>query len=457
MFAKSMLLQCRCGLFVAAVLSWPIILQGQSPAAPGGENYVLKTYEVGDLIINIQDHPYSESIGRAQPGGRGYGGGGFGGGGGGFFSMPDEGERVGGFGGRPGMRRLIAAPNPQFETREFQLVQYGGGVPGERGMGGGGMGGGFAGGGEGIASPVASIGMADILRVLTGTIDPASWEVNGGEGQVEPLGTSLVIWQTPKVHDRISGLLANLRDGSAERKTVTVDARWLMLDSDELDALLLPDQTGVPEVNRKRLAEFTRRPSSIRGITNCYSSQLVYLVSGTRKNVVSGFIPVVGSVESTDRDVELASGQSASFIRLVADTPSSGDAQQPRVGYQPIVEMPNFGALLEIRPTLVPSKESGGSAIVDLKSTVTVPGDPQLDQRRNAGSNEIAPVVDRIAIETQEFATTLRMPLGKPVLVGGLTYVPSSNGSEGGTRAAVGPADDPAAEKRQLYLVLEVR
>ncbi len=455
MFAKSMLLQCRCGLFVAAVLSWPIMLQGQSPAVPGGENYVLKTYEVGDLIINIQDHPYSESIGRAQPGGRGYGGGGWGGGGGGFFSMPDEGKRVGNVGGRPDTRRVVDAPKPEFETSEFQLVQYGGGVSGERGMGGGGMGGEFAGGGEGIASPVASIGMGDILRVLTGTIDSDSWEVNGGEGQVEPLGTSLVIWQTPKVHDRIGGLLANLRAGSAERKTVTVDARWLMLDSDELDSLLLPEQKGVPEVDRKRVAEFTRRPSSIRGITNCYSSQLVYLVSGTMKNTVGGYIPVVGSLESPDAGERLVSGRARPVIRLVADT--SGTRESNRVGYQPITVNTNFGALLEIRPTLVPSQPEP-TAVVDLKSTVTVPGDPQLDQGRNAGSNEIAPAVDRLAIETQEFATTLRMPLGKPVLVGGLTYVPPSNGSdEKDSRDAAGPGDDTTGEKRQLYLVLDVR
>ncbi|NLX95262.1 MAG: hypothetical protein GXY83_03710 [Rhodopirellula sp.] len=40
-----------------------------------------------------------------------------------------------------------------------------------------------------------------------------------------------------------------------------------------------------------------RRPSTIRGITHCFNGQLVYLVSGTRRNVVTSFAPVVGSID----------------------------------------------------------------------------------------------------------------------------------------------------------------
>ena len=35
--------------------------------------------------------------------------------------------------------------------------------------------------------------------------------------------------------------------------------------------------------------------------------------------------------------------------------------------------------------------------------------------------------MDRLAIDTQELATTLSVPLGKPVLVGGLTYIAPSS------------------------------
>jgi hypothetical protein len=224
------------------------------------------------------------------------------------------------------------------------------------------------------------------------------------------------------------------------------------LTSDELDTLVLPDQQALPEVDRKRLAEFTRRPGSIRGITTCFSGQLVYIVSGTRQNVVSGYIPVVGSLDAPNRTEQLASEQHQSLVRLVSDRSAVLSNSDSQVGYQPVIEKPNLGALLEIRPTRSPSNGQSPSAVVDLKSTITSPARPQPELDGNAQSAAIAPVVDRIAIETQEFATTLRMPLGKPILVGGLTYAPPSEG-----RISRSGEQEAAEETPQLYLVLEVR
>jgi hypothetical protein len=181
----------------------------------------------------------------------------------------------------------------------------------------------------------------------------------------------------------------------------------------------------------------------------------VYVVSGTTRNIVSGFIPVVGSLESPDRNSQLAKGGTDPRIRFVANAPAAGNARG--VGYQPIVERPNFGALLEIRPTLVPSAKPDVGAVVDLKSTVTVAGDTRRDAEIDTTTGQIAPQVDRVAIETQEFATTLRMPLGKPILVGGLTYIPSSAGADENNAAEQAGGEVAAAEMPQLYLVLEVR
>lgn len=431
---------CRYGLLVVAVLCLCPVSEAQNaprgsePAArpvpaQRGEEYVLRTYAVGDLVINIEDHPYSNSLQRSQLGGGGFGGGM--GGGGGMFNVPDDAGQVGGILGRA----------------SIHLAQLGGG--------GGGPGGGIE-MGSGNAGPSASITVADLLRVLTNTVAADTWAVNGGgEGEVQPLGTTLVVWQVPLVHDRISELLDKLREGSAERNTVTIDARWLVLNSDELDSLVLPDQKGVPQVDPTRLAELTRRPGSIRGITNCLSSQLVYVVSGTTRNIVSGFIPVVGSLESPDRDLQVANRGTEPRIQFVANAPAAGNARA--VGYQPIVERPNFGALLEIRPTLVPSAKPDVGAVVDLKSTVTVAGDTRSGAEIDTTTGQIAPQVDRVAIETQEFATTLRMPLGKPILVGGLTYIPSSAGAGESNGADQAGREVAAGEMPQLYLVLEVR
>lgn len=405
--------QWRNVCLILVALAWPQLAAAQTSTVKAAEPLVLRTYEVGDLILDIHDYPYSNSLqrNRTSPGALGGGGGGMGGG--------------GGFGG------------------------------------GGGGGGGFfsvpdaAGGRATAESNNAAVGVTidNLIDAIESTVAPETWaDIGGGEANIRPLGTVLVILQTPGVHDRIRDLLLQVRAASGDRRNVTLDARWLLLTSDELDSLVLPDQQALPEVDRNRLAEFTRRPGSIRGITTCFSGQLVYIVSGTRQNVVSGYIPVVGSLDAPNRTEQLASEQHQSLVRLVSDRSAVLSNSDSQVGYQPVIEKPNLGALLEIRPTRSPSNGQSPSAVVDLKSTITSPARPQPELDGNAQSAAIAPVVDRIAIETQEFATTLRMPLGKPILVGGLTYAPPSEG-----RISRSGEQEAAEETPQLYLVLEVR
>jgi hypothetical protein len=335
---------------------------------------------------------------------------------------------------------------------------------------GGGMGMGSTGGGTGnpragqnSSSAPAQITMDGILLALTSMVEPTSWDEVGGPGSVQPLGTSLLVSQTAAVHQQIEGFLKQLREGSGERKTVTIDARWLFLDSDELDELI-PPQEGGPQVDRKVLATFTRRPSSIRGLTNCFTGQLVYLVSGTRRNVVSSFIPVVGSLDRPEKTgAQYVSLKGNADYVFTVQNPLLGGGTQPNfaggiqrsVGYQPVVERPNFGTLLEIRPTLIPGDLA---AIVDLRSTITVAGEPSADLRAQPPQGPLAPMIDRIAIETQELATTLYVPLRKPMLVGGLTCVAPSIGSlRQDTKADAKQSQKAPMETPQLYLLLEVR
>jgi hypothetical protein len=235
-----------------------------------------------------------------------------------------------------------------------------------------------------------------------------------------------------------------------ERRTITIDARWLLLNSDDLDRLTATEAEGVATLDRRQLASLTRRPTTIRGLTNCFSGQLVYVVSGTRRNFISGYIPVVGSVEASRGDAQFAALRLGARVRFVADQAPLGGGKA--VGYQPIVERSTRGALLEIRPTVMRDSKS---AIVDLRSTLTIPGGQSLPVSDPSEPAPAPPVVDRVAVDTQEFATTLRVPLGAPVLVGGLTYVPPAIG----TLHDIGPdqADQSALENPQYYLVLELR
>jgi len=286
-----------------------------------------------------------------------------------------------------------------------------------------------------------------LIEAILTTVKPDYWHENGsGDGRITSVGAALVVLNTPSVHQEIEGLLTALRAGSANRRTLKIDARWLLLKSDELKTLT--DDKDSP-LNRDALEQFTRGPGSIRGMTNCFSGQLVYLVSGTRRNVVESYIPVVGSVEFEQGEERLLAQQPAAqqpaeqrsrfAVKFVSD--SSAQAGDRGVGYQPIIRTPNFGSLLEIRPTLVP----GDSRVtVDLRSTVTVSGERQKLAAKLQADAAGAPTVDRIAIEKQQLTTTLRVPLGQPFLVGGMTYAPAS------------PAQPQTGERPQLYLVLEV-
>jgi hypothetical protein len=65
-----------------------------------------------------------------------------------------------------------------------------------------------------------------------------------------------------------------------------------------------------------------------------------------------------------------------------------------------------------------------------------------------ANANSIA-TMDRMNVLAQEFCTTAYLPLGKPILIGGMTLEPE------GIAAADAKAD-PKTAGRQLYLALRV-
>jgi hypothetical protein len=87
-------------------------------------------------------------------------------------------------------------------------------------------------------------------------------------------------------------------------------------------------------------------------------------------------------------------------------------------------------------------------AVVELRSTLTAPAERPAAPGGNTATDALAPAIDRVAVETLQLATTMRMELGKPMVVGGMTYMPSS---------AKAHDDADKAERQQLYLVLEIR
>ena len=50
--------------------------------------------------------------------------------------------------------------------------------------------------------------MRQLIDVITNTIEPDSWAVNGGAGTIAPFKGMLVVRNTPSVHQKISGPLS---------------------------------------------------------------------------------------------------------------------------------------------------------------------------------------------------------------------------------------------------------
>lgn len=440
----------RCHHIVCVVLI-AVALQNESPQLAQAQqnikqqkpDLVLLTYDVGDLVLNIRDHVYGSTLHRST-GQRSTGRAAVGAvqesAGGGFFSVPENAN--------------MSGNSPSNHMAQIRLAQFGGGGGGGGGggfvIGSGGGGGGLGGGGmpsqHRPSTRPNQITMDGLIDVIVSTAYPDTWAENGsGPGEIQSLGSALVVWQTQTVHQQVQKLLDQLRDGAGKRQTVTIDARWLLLNSDDLDQLARLDANGNRKVDRQTLERFTRRSSSLRGLTNCFSNQLVYLVSGTRKNVVTSFIPVVGSLEPLNSESHLVSFDSNSRIRFVQDTPANN---QSRVGYQPIISNYNFGALLEIRPTVMRDEKT---AVVELKSTYTVSA---KSDRTVDLTSPLTPKVDRLAVETQELATSMRIPMREPTLVGGLSYVSSAVEQK---QSPPGGNSRTEGETPQLYLILELR
>lgn len=70
-----------------------------------------------------------------------------------------------------------------------------------------------------------------IRDILTTTIEPSSWQVNGGEvGSIQALNSNLIITATAKNHRDISNLLSKLREIRSIQ--INVDSRFLIINED---------------------------------------------------------------------------------------------------------------------------------------------------------------------------------------------------------------------------------
>jgi hypothetical protein len=382
---KRFLLAATWLLLVSGIPAYPTA-QAQQPAggAEAKARLVLRVYQVVDLLAPTPNYPYRGSelpTTDASPGYRPGGGGGMGGGfGGGGFG---GGGKGGGFFQVPPERQLLA--------------QAGESGTSEAGFAGGGVG---IGGGQQHGAAMLSFGMDDLIEAITGAVSPDTWEEMGGAGTIHPLGSMLLVSQTEEVHRTIESLLDEIRTQGGAVRTVSVTARWLALEEDQRLQLAGDGENSRGMVlDREALKKLPADATRYQGQITCYSGQTVHIVSGTRHLAVTSAIPVVGG---------------------------------PGSGYQPVVAFPNAGVLLQVTPLLLPG---GQAASLDVQSSVTAWQPPES---LTVATGEPGLSIDRVRLAAHQLATTVRIPVGKPVLVGGLTTL------------------DADAPQKPLYLVIEL-
>lgn len=397
----------RPAAVLAVLLSaWSIPAHVSAQAAGGlrNEPLVIRVYRVSDLVLPRPDHPY---LGLQLPGkargsllGGGLGGFGGSGGGGGGFIGGGMGGATSGSGGMGGMTPAGATGGGMFAVPDDVLGQFGGGgASGTGGMGAPGMASSDFGGSSAVAIPTN-----ELIQTITSVVAPETWSSMGGPAVITTLRGMLIVKQTQAAHAEIGKLLDTLRQEGGVLRGVTIRAWWIPLGAAQLTELLdsRPGAANRRLVRPDALAALAETSAGYRGEVTGFDNQTVHIISGAVMTLVQGATPVVG---------------------------------QGEIGYMPIVERLHTGALLEIRPTLVDE----GSVVLDLASFVTEWQEPEAPTELPSGP------IDRPQFVAHQVATTVRAPLGQPLVVGGLTVSQSDVGQDGAATPAV-----------PLYLILEV-
>lgn len=263
----------------------------------------------------------------------------------------------------------------------------------------------------GASSEVAE----EIISLIQETVDPDSWRENGGNvGAIRELQGQLIVTQTPENQEQLTNLLSQFRETSA--RMVTIRAHWIFLKPAELRSIAKPlaEDPALFGVDLDAVEKLAPA-KHFQGQVTCFNTQTVNVTSGDARTVVWGMVSNTG-----------------------------GGANS--VAYDPQASIVQGGMLLEVTPVLTPDART---VMADVQSVVSdwtsLDGDPRGGNATTRPTRLVSPTtpeIDRVRMNVQQLRTSVALPVGKPILIGGMTFTPSS--------ATAGTRDDS-----QLYLVIE--
>jgi hypothetical protein len=227
-----------------------------------------------------------------------------------------------------------------------------------------------------------------LVELIRRTIDPLSW-YGDPHIRIDHVGTLLVVVQTEANQERIAAFIDQFR---VAFPILAIEARWMVIPEHRLKTLIADSHRRQPKVPRLLTEEALARAEAMtmcRAQLTCFDRQTVHVASGTGHSVFSNVEPVVAEAV---------------------------------VGWTPTVTTLLSGALLEVTPAL-----SGDRSAVTMKvhSVITQMLESPTRVTESGGPGGAIPptktVIDLPHFLLHTFRTTVRMPLGRPVLVGGIT------------------------------------
>jgi hypothetical protein len=274
------------------------------------------------------------------------------------------------------------------------LTGTGGGMGG--GFGGGGMGGSGGGGffqvGSGQTATVGGMqaSMIELISVIQETA-PGPWvEVDGEGGTISTIGTTLLVRASMENHQQIERLLEVLRNTWGSLKLVNLEVDWLWLTGEELRTLAPVVRESAIRIVADDVLQSLResqgqddRPLGRSAQVTCYNGQTVNVQSLQQSLTVTSVTPI---------------------------------ASTNTLGYTPQVRGLDHGTVAQVHPLV---SRSGKFVVLDFHSRVN-----DVDPGDVATYDAVRPNLDRPTLLTHRLSTALRVPVGVPTLVGGMTHAP---------------------------------
>jgi hypothetical protein len=354
-------------------------------------------------------------------------------------------------------------------------------------------------------SPVTA-SFHQLMDLIQNTVVTKTWMDNGGSGTMSDLQPRfLVINQTRDAHQQIEKLLSGLRTGQQAVPSFKIELRWLWLDAAKRGTLFADNgrQSKVGSdraVDQHALSQLTDEVPSFHAIANCLNGQYAALSVGDRRALITSAIPIVdGGIAyeplvrmpnigltvrvqpvmlPEDNLVRLAvtssitrwTPQRAPVVVSAAWGPESHvnaqASQSPANPLGPVMGHMGMGGMgggfmqvaSENVKTAAPATSPANAPVPQPKGgfgDFLPPAQPATTAANGStnptahtsisshGSGSSSCPIDLPVMPTQEFGTTLRVPLGKPVVVGSVTFAPAGD-------AGVGEAKKDAME---VYLI----